>query len=175
MRQFSRLKRDVDSWREFRQRASDLVELLEIHKGQGKPFPPEDPAVSLVFLQPVHSSIPGLRRMDLQGALAGHDNGPLRVVSGRHGNARDALIHILKHCLMYLWIEWSSGVMIEINSLYWFSGSFRGFPYSIFTRIINNFSAISLLEYPKATALSTSTSLSLSKSELLSVFSSLSS
>ena len=30
MRQFTRLKRDVDSWREFRQRASDLLELLEM-------------------------------------------------------------------------------------------------------------------------------------------------
>jgi peptide chain release factor 2 len=30
MRQFTRLKRDVDSWRELRQRAKDLVELLEM-------------------------------------------------------------------------------------------------------------------------------------------------
>lgn len=30
MRQFTRLNRDVDSWRELRQRASDLVELLEM-------------------------------------------------------------------------------------------------------------------------------------------------
>jgi peptide chain release factor 2 len=30
MRQFTRLKRDVDSWRQLRQRASDLIELLEM-------------------------------------------------------------------------------------------------------------------------------------------------
>ncbi|MGD2162361.1 MAG: peptide chain release factor 2 [Anaerolineales bacterium] len=30
MRQFTRLKRDVDAWRELRQRATDLIELLEL-------------------------------------------------------------------------------------------------------------------------------------------------
>ncbi|MGD2057572.1 MAG: peptide chain release factor 2 [Anaerolineales bacterium] len=61
MRQFTRLKRDVDSWRELRQRTDDLVELLQL----------EDESLQAELEAEVEELEPELERRETRALLSG--------------------------------------------------------------------------------------------------------
>ncbi len=97
MRQFTRLKRDVDSWRELRQRASDLVELLEM----------EDESLREELEAEVAELEPEIERRETRALLSGEydsSDAILAIHAGAGGTDSQDWAEILQR--MYLrWAE----------------------------------------------------------------------